>query len=91
MGAAARPRTRGGEIYELYLRPECQGCGFGRRLFADARRHLGANGVDRVTVWALADNSIALRFYRAMGGAECGRACDRFCGVPLQKVGFSWS
>jgi ribosomal protein S18 acetylase RimI-like enzyme len=80
-----------GEIYELYLRPECQGCGLGRRLFAEARRQLAHHGLDRLTVWALAENTIALRFYRAMGGAECARACDRFCGVPLEKIGFTWS
>ena len=42
-------------------------------------------------VWALAENEIACRFYRAMGGIEAGRAEDRFCGVPLAKIGFAWS
>ena len=42
-------------------------------------------------VWALAKNTIACRYCRAMGGAERGRAQDRFCGVPLAKIGFAWS
>ena len=83
----ARPR---GEIYELYLRPEYQGCGLGRRLFAEARRTLARHGLPRLTVWALSDNELACRFYRAMGGAEAARAEDRFCGVPLAKTGFAW-
>ena len=37
-----------------------------------------------------ADNEIACRFYRAMGGREAGHAEDRFCGVPLRKTGFAW-
>ena len=87
-----RPRRarRPGEIYELYLRPEYQGCGLGRRLFAEARRTLARHGLPRLTVWALSDNEIACRFYRAMGGTEAGRAEDRFCGVPLAKTGFAW-
>jgi GNAT superfamily N-acetyltransferase len=79
-----------GEIYELYVRPEYQGCGLGRRLFADARRTLAAHGLPRLIVWALTENEIACRFYRAMGGAEAAHAEDRFCGVPLDKTGFAW-
>jgi ribosomal protein S18 acetylase RimI-like enzyme len=79
-----------GEIYELYLRPECQGVGFGRRLFGAARERLGTAGLVRVRVWALADNAAACRFYSAMGGRECGRAEERIGGVALEKVGFAW-
>ena len=95
-GYATLGRSRGpggavaGEIYELYILPEYQSCGLGRRLFAEARRALAGRGLDRLTVWALSDNEIACRFYRAMGGREAGHAEDRFCGVPLRKTGFAW-
>ena len=36
----ARSLYYDGEIYELYLRPEFQGLGFGRKLFSAARRDL---------------------------------------------------
>lgn len=85
-----RGAAGGGEIYELYLRPEMHGLGFGRRLFDDCRRALAGHGLDRLTVWALAENEVACRFYRAMGGVEVERTLDRMCGVPLEKVGFAW-
>ena len=89
-----RSRDRGhrcGEIYELYVRPEYQGCGLGRSLFRDARARLRRRGLDGLLVWALAENEVACRFYLAMAGTECARGQDRFCGKPLEKVGFAWS
>lgn len=91
LGRGRGPTPRTGEIYELYVRPEYHGCGVGRRLFADARRELARRGLDRLVVWALAENTVACRFYAAMGGAEYARTEDRFCGIPLAKVGFSWA
>jgi ribosomal protein S18 acetylase RimI-like enzyme len=44
-----------GEIYELYLRPEFQGLGFGRRLFSSARRDLLQSGLKSMVVWALSE------------------------------------
>lgn len=83
-----RPR---GEIYELYLKPECQGVGLGRRLFDAARGRLAGAGLAGTVVWSLADNAIGCRFYRAMGGAELGRGRERIGGVALDKLGFVWS
>ena len=91
LGRSRGPAARTGEIYELYVRPEYHGCGVGRRLFADARRELARHGLDRLVVWALAENTVACRFYAAMGGTEYARAEDRFCGIPLAKIGFSWA
>ena len=41
----ARSLYYDGEIYELYLRPEFQGLGFGRKLFSAARRDLMQSGL----------------------------------------------
>ena len=59
-----------GEIYEIYLRPQYQGLGFGRRLFNAARAMLRDRGLKGVAVWALADNDNALGFYASVGGSD---------------------
>jgi GNAT superfamily N-acetyltransferase len=90
LGRARPSAGRAGEIHELYLRPEHQGVGYGRRLFTESRDRLAAAGMPRTVVWALADNLVALRFYTAMGGTVFARSRNRIGGVALDKVGFLW-
>ena len=80
-----------GEIYELYLRPEYQGLGFGRRLFTSARRDLAQSGLKSLVVWALSDNEPAVGFYRALGGNTVARSSERFGSRNLDKVAFAWN
>ena len=80
-----------GEVYELYLRPEYQGLGFGRRLFTSARRDLGQSGLKSLVVWALSDNEPAVEFYRALGGKAVARSSERFGERTLDKVAFAWN
>jgi ribosomal protein S18 acetylase RimI-like enzyme len=86
----ARSLTYDGEIYELYLRPEFQGLGFGRRLFTAARRDLAQSGIRSLVVWALSDNEPAVEFYRALGGRAVARSCEKFGEKTLDKVAYAW-
>lgn len=85
-----RGAGRLGEIYELYLRPEFHGAGFGRELFAEARRRLSARGLRSVVVWALAENEIACRFYSALGGRIKARTHECIGGTKLEKIAYLW-
>jgi ribosomal protein S18 acetylase RimI-like enzyme len=77
-----------GEIDELYLAPEYQGIGFGRRLFRAVRNDLSDREMTKVAVWALADNERACAFYTRLGGRPIARIDERIGGVPLPKVAF---
>jgi len=87
----ARSLYYDGEIYELYLRPEFQGLGFGRRLFTAARRDLAQSGMKSVVVWALSDNEPAVEFYRALGGRAVARSSEKFGDKVLEKVAYAWN
>jgi ribosomal protein S18 acetylase RimI-like enzyme len=84
-------RDYDGEIYELYLRPEFQGLGFGRRLFTAARRDLAQSKLRSLIVWALSENENAVAFYRALKGEAVARSSEKFGARVLDKVAFGWT
>jgi ribosomal protein S18 acetylase RimI-like enzyme len=86
----ARSLFYDGEIYEVYLKPEFQGLGFGRRLFSAARKDLAQSGLKSLVIWALSDNEAAVDFYRALGGRAVARSSERFGNKVLDKVAFAW-
>ncbi|HEV7415770.1 GNAT family N-acetyltransferase [Tianweitania sediminis] len=86
----ARDLPQQGEIYELYLRPECQGIGLGSRLFAAARQKLSDHGLQGMVVWALEDNGGAVSFYRGIGGRDVAEGVEVFDHKALRKVAFVW-
>ncbi len=77
-----------GEVDELYLLPEYQGLGFGRRLFKAVCNDLRHGGMNRIAVWALAENERACAFYEGMGGRKIARVEERIGGTPLAKVAY---
>ena len=85
-------REYDGEIYELYLRPEFQGLGFGRRLFTEAWRDLAHSKVRSrsLIVWALSENENAVEFYRALDGKAVARSTEKFGARELDKIAFGW-
>ena len=81
---------QGGEVYELYLAPEYQGLGFGRRLLTAALDALAAGGAKGAVVWSIEDNERAMAFYRACGGRDIAEGTERFDDKVLNKVAFSF-
>ena len=79
-----------GEIFELYLAPEYQGLGFGRRLFTAARRDLDARALKGLLVWALADNDRACGFYTRLGGIKVREMDEAFGTVVRTRHAFGW-
>lgn len=79
LGAATLgfPREEGregfGEIFSLYLLPDCIGQGYGTALLAAAEARLREDGCKGVTVWVMCANTRAVSFYLRKGYRPSGR------------------
>jgi ribosomal protein S18 acetylase RimI-like enzyme len=89
-GKARGGRRDTGEIYELYLSPVYQGIGIGEHLFEACRATLDNLGLERLIVWALAENEQARAFYIRCGGRPARRSCIRFGKSVNARIGYEW-
>jgi L-amino acid N-acyltransferase YncA len=82
--------TATGQVYAIYLLPEAIGAGIGRALFARATDDLWAHGYRRATLWVLASNARARRFYEMAGWrADGATQTDEVRGAPLEEVRYA--
>jgi ribosomal protein S18 acetylase RimI-like enzyme len=81
--------TRVGEVYTLYVEPDFQNRGLGRRLLDALFRQLRADGCDTAVLWMLADNPTRF-FYEGLGGARVGQRIDTMAGVDVEELAFAW-
>lgn len=84
----AGPAT--GEIYGLYVLAAWQGRGLGRRLMAAAVERLGRGGFRELTLWALAENRLAARFYDGLGGRVDRTEVELEDGRRVREVRYRW-
>jgi ribosomal protein S18 acetylase RimI-like enzyme len=80
---------RVGEVYTLYVEPDFQNLGLGRRLLDALFRQLRADGCDTAVLWMLADNPSRF-FYEGLGGERVGERVDTMAGVDVEEVAFGW-
>jgi len=82
-----------GEVMALYVLAEHWGTGVGLALWKARLQRLADHGHWRLTLWVLADNERAIRFYRRAGWAEepgSQRTLARG-GVTLAEVRYGWA
>lgn len=80
---------RVGEVYTLYVEPDFQNRGLGRRLLDALFRQLRANGCDTAVLWMLANNP-ARFFYESFGGILVGERTDTMSGQDVDEVAYVW-
>ena len=78
------------ELSALYVWPEAQGQGVGRRLVQTAAAHLTAMGCSELQIAVLAANEPARRFYEAIGGTVVGEREFDEEGFLLPEVVYGW-
>lgn len=87
IGPDPDPGRTGGRIYAFYVLPEVWRRGVGRRLMAAAHAALAEAGFDHATLWVLATNDRAIRFYERTGWYPDGtERMDEVIGVAVRQV-----
>ena len=78
-----------GEVYTLYVLPDHQGVGHGRRLLGALLSAHSAAGCRSALIWVLAENP-ARFFYVAMGGTLIATREEQFRDVILSECAYGW-
>ena len=81
--------VRVGEVYTLYVEPDFQNQGLGRRLLDALFRQLRADRCDTAVLWMLAENPTRF-FYEGLGGERVGERTDTMSGADVEEVAFAW-
>jgi ribosomal protein S18 acetylase RimI-like enzyme len=77
-----------GEVWAIYVTPSHWSSGVGRALWLTARERLQQHGYKSVSLWVLAENSRAIKFYLAAGFAPDLSSTKELTlgGKPLTEV-----
>ncbi|MBR2751810.1 MAG: GNAT family N-acetyltransferase [Clostridiales bacterium] len=76
------------EIVAIYVLPESERNGVGRKMFSYAVDDLKAQGRKRMVIWCLKDNSSGRNFYEKMGGVIMGEHKTHIGNLDYDEVGF---
>jgi ribosomal protein S18 acetylase RimI-like enzyme len=78
-----------GEVYTLYVEPDFQNLGLGRKLLDALFRQLKADRYDTAVLWMLAQNPTRF-FYEGLGGERVGERVDTMGGTDVDEVAYAW-
>src|ERR1700730_1758773 len=88
-GPNRRDRRFAGEVFTLYVAPDWQNQGIGRRLLIALFRRLVATGRSSAIVWVLRDNPSRF-FYERLGGRQVTYKTLAFAGSAVEAVAYGW-
>ncbi len=78
------------EIVAINMLRIAQGVGAGRTLMRHMAVWLAERGMKGVSLWVLAENQKARRFYERLGAEICGEREERLPQALLKEVAYGW-
>ena len=78
-----------GEVFTLYVAPDWQNQGIGRRLLIALFRRLVAVGRRSAIIWVLRDNPSRF-FYERLGGRQTARKSLSVGGAWIEALAYGW-
>jgi ribosomal protein S18 acetylase RimI-like enzyme len=76
-----------GEVYAIYVLPDCWTRGIGRNLLTHAERDLIGHGYSEAVLWCFEDNLRARDFYERSGWhADGASSVHTYAGVELTEI-----
>jgi ribosomal protein S18 acetylase RimI-like enzyme len=88
-GPSRSDRRFPGEVFTLYVAPDWQNQGIGRRLLIALFRRLAASGLDAAIIWVLRDNP-ARFFYERLGGRIISHKPIAVGGSRVAALAYGW-
>jgi ribosomal protein S18 acetylase RimI-like enzyme len=82
-------RSFAGEVFTLYVAPDWQNQGIGRRLLLALFRRLVAAGRRSAILWVLRDNPSRF-FYERLGGQQVSRRSFAVGGAGIEAIAYGW-
>jgi ribosomal protein S18 acetylase RimI-like enzyme len=82
-------RNFSGEIFTLYVAPDWQNQGIGRRLLIGLFRRLVASGRSSAILWVVRDNPSRF-FYERLGGQQVSHKALAVGGAAIELTGYGW-
>ncbi len=80
-------KSTAGELYAIYVHPDCWQLGAGRMLIQEARQRLAGRGFAEAVLWVLVGNARAERFYRIDGWRPDGkRRLQDVHGIEVDEI-----
>lgn len=88
-GPNREDRSFTGEVFTLYVAPDWQNQGIGRRLLIALFQRLVAAGRRSAVLWVLRDNP-ARFFYERLGGRQIRRKPLAVGGTAIEAIAYGW-
>jgi ribosomal protein S18 acetylase RimI-like enzyme len=89
-GPSYGDRRFAGEVFTLYVAPDWQNRGIGRRILLALFRRLVAAGRSSVVIWVLRDNPSRF-FYERLGARQVRHKTLIFAGAGVEAVAYGWT